>query len=133
MYNVVLDTNVIVAALRSRRGASNLLLRKIDDGSFRVNLSVALALEYEDVIKRPGLYSHPESVLDGFLEFLIRTSNLIPGVTRRRPILRDSGDEHILELAAECGAMIVTHNIRDFKGAYALRIKLEHPVNSLRC
>jgi predicted nucleic acid-binding protein len=55
MLNVVLDTNVIVTALKSRRGASYQLIRLIGEAMFRVNISVALALEYEEVLKRAGL------------------------------------------------------------------------------
>ena len=55
MQEVVLDTNVLVAALRSKRGTSYQLIRSIGQGDWRPNISVALALEYEDVLKRKGL------------------------------------------------------------------------------
>jgi len=58
MREVVLDTNVIVTALKSRRGASYGLIRLIGEGLFTVSISVALALEYEQVLKRTGLYRH---------------------------------------------------------------------------
>lgn len=45
VYQVVLDTNVLLAALRSRRGASHRLLRLVGDPRFRINLSVPLLLE----------------------------------------------------------------------------------------
>ena len=49
---IVIDTNVFVAALRSRRGASYRLLMLVDSGRFVVNVSVPLVLEYEDAAKR---------------------------------------------------------------------------------
>jgi predicted nucleic acid-binding protein len=54
MYQVVIDTNVIVAALRSKQGTSRRLLRLLEDGRWKPNVSVALALEYkyEEVLKR---------------------------------------------------------------------------------
>jgi predicted nucleic acid-binding protein len=52
MHEIVLDTNVLVAALRSRRGASYRIISLIGAGGFRLNVSVALALEYEEVLKR---------------------------------------------------------------------------------
>lgn len=55
MLQLVLDTNVPVAGLRSKRGNSYRLLRLFTEGIFRIHVSVALALEYEDVLKRPGL------------------------------------------------------------------------------
>ena len=51
-YQIVIDTNVLVAALRSRRGASYRLLRLVDGGGFTIHVSVPLVLEYEDVAKR---------------------------------------------------------------------------------
>lgn len=51
----VLDTNILVSGLRSSLGASNALLQKAALGEFRVAISTALALEYADVLGRPGL------------------------------------------------------------------------------
>jgi predicted nucleic acid-binding protein len=45
MYQVVIDTNVLVAALRSNRGASHRLLRLVGDDRWQINLSVPLVLE----------------------------------------------------------------------------------------
>jgi predicted nucleic acid-binding protein len=53
--DILLDTNVLVAALRSQRGASNRIIRLIVAGDLRMNISVALALEYEAVLKREGM------------------------------------------------------------------------------
>ena len=55
MLQLVVDTNVLVAGLRSKRGASFELIRLFAENRFALNVSVALALEYEDVLKRPGL------------------------------------------------------------------------------
>jgi predicted nucleic acid-binding protein len=52
MYQVVIDTNVLVAALLSNRGASHRLLRLVGDPRWRINLSVALVFEYEQTLKR---------------------------------------------------------------------------------
>jgi hypothetical protein len=49
---IVIDTNVFIAALRSRRGASYKLFALIDSGKFVANVSVPLVLEYEDAAKR---------------------------------------------------------------------------------
>jgi predicted nucleic acid-binding protein len=51
MYQVVIDTNVLVAALLSNLGASHRLLRLVGDPRWRVNLSVPLVLEYEQTLK----------------------------------------------------------------------------------
>ena len=49
---IVIDTNVIYAAVRSGSGASSLLVDRIDTGEFDVHVSVSLILEYTDVLMR---------------------------------------------------------------------------------
>ena len=49
---LVIDTNVLVAGLRSNRGAAFRLLSVLNDARWQINLSVALVLEYEEVLKR---------------------------------------------------------------------------------
>lgn len=116
---IVIDTNVVIAAQRSRRGASSRLLSLIGTDLFHLHLSVPLALEYEAVLTR----QHDEIGLS-----LEDTAKLVDAlcaysVPHRiyflwRPFLRDPTDDHVLELAiaARCD-FIVTHNLRDFAGA----------------
>jgi putative PIN family toxin of toxin-antitoxin system len=133
MANLILDTNVIVAGLRSKRGASYQLLRLFDARQFALKISVALALEYEDVLKRPGLLpGFTEQEVDEFLNYLLLAGDLEPSVPRLRPSLRDPDDERILELAVECGATIVTHNRRDFEGAARFGIDVKAPSEILK-
>ena len=136
MHEVVMDTNVLVAALRSRRGASHKCISLIGTGKFRLNISVALALEYEEVLKRadliPGL---TEGEVDGFLDYLFQSSNLVPSVYAMRPSLSDPDDELILDLATQCGATILTYNKRDFVEAVRRSVDVLTPaefLNSLR-
>ena len=132
MLEVVLDTNVLVAAFRSKRGGSYQLVRSIGVGGWRPNISVALALEYEDVLKRPDLLPNiSEAEIDKFLDYVFQVSNLIPSVQRRRPNLPDPGDELILELAVESRAMIVTHNKADFAGAGRFGVVVKTPAEFL--
>ena len=42
--NIVIDTNVIIAALRSKKGASNKLLALVGSSKFEIHDSVALFL-----------------------------------------------------------------------------------------
>ena len=53
MMRVAIDTNVLVAALRSKRGAAYQVLKRMRERRFEFVLSVPLFLEYEDVLKRP--------------------------------------------------------------------------------
>jgi putative PIN family toxin of toxin-antitoxin system len=133
MREVVLDTNVLVAALRSRRGASHEVVRLIGQGEWRLNVSVALALEYEDVLKRPNLLGgFSMQDINDFLDYILKASNLVPFVPSQRPRLQDPNDEHILELAVWSQAMIVTHNTRDFVGAERLGVVVKDPGEFLK-
>jgi predicted nucleic acid-binding protein len=132
MHEVVLDTNVLVAATRSRRGASYQIIRLIGGGFFRLNISVALALEYEEILKRPDLISpltHDD--VDRFLDYMFRTSNLVPSVYSMRPTLPDPDDELVLDLAIRCGGAIVTYNKRDFVDAGKRRVTVLTPAELL--
>jgi hypothetical protein len=87
----------LVAGLRSKRGASYQLLQSIGSGAFRLNISVALALEYEDVLKHKGMLRGGMAAesIDDFLDYLFATANLVPYVLGRRPALRNPDDERI--------------------------------------
>ena len=121
MLSVVLDTSVIVAALRSRRGASHGILRHVADRTVRPLVSTPLFLEYEAVLKRPehqlAIGMTPERV-DAFLAAFASACEGVETHFRWRPQLRDSADEMVLECAVNGRAdRLVTHNLRDF--AYA--------------
>ena len=131
---MVLDTNVLVAALRSRRGASHRLLRLVGNPSWRINLSVPLLLEYEDVLKRPdmGHLLSPEQV-DDVLDFLCASASLREIFYLWRPMLSDPKDDFVLELAVESGCeYIVTFNMKDFAGAENFGVTAIKPQEFLR-
>jgi putative PIN family toxin of toxin-antitoxin system len=128
-YSVVLDTNVLVAALRSSAGASFALFDMVGGNSFEINLSVPLVLEYEAVAKRQAreLALSFEDI-DDVLDYLcsVATNRVIHYLWR--PILRDPKDDLVLELAVESGAdFIVTHNVRDFSGAERFGVRIATP------
>lgn len=123
---IVLDTNVIYAALRSRRGASYRLLFLLDSDKFEINLSVPLVIEYEDVLKRKQeTLAFSEARIDQFLDYLSIVGNWHEVFFLWRPILNDPEDDMILELAVQAGCQyIVTYNKRDFKGVDQFGIEL---------
>src|SRR5437899_3236475 len=115
----VLDTNVLVAAVRSRRGASFQVFQRLSRGDWTAVLSNHLLYEYEEVLKRNA----PELGLS-----LDDADQLLNAVCARaeewslsadwRPILADPDDEPLVQLAEESGAkMIVTHNVRHLRPA----------------
>lgn len=133
-YQIVLDTNVLLSALRSQLGASFRLLSLVEDARFQTNLSVALVLEYEDVLKRPEL--NPDLTaqeIDDILDFLCQNSNLREIFYLWRPLLRDPKDDFVLELAVESDCdYIVTFNTKDFAEAEKFGIKAIKPGEFLR-
>jgi putative PIN family toxin of toxin-antitoxin system len=125
---LVIDTNVLVAGLRSKAGASNALLVAGFRRRFRWGCSVPLFYEYEDVLNRAEFLlatgiSHQEA-----RKFLMAVSRIIVPIElnfRWRPQLTDPADEMVLEAAINARAQaIVTHNMRDF-GATPLRFGIE--------
>jgi len=117
----VLDTDVMVAALRSSRGASRLLLLGALDGGFQLLLSVPLILEYEAVLSRPehlaacGLSA---AEIGRVLDDLAGIAKPVSLSFRWRPRLSDPDDDMVLETAVNGNAdAIVTFNQREFEAA----------------
>ena len=128
---VVLDTNVVIAGVRSPSGAAAAILRRIESKSFVVCLSPALMLEYEDVLRRP-MWGLDADVVEDLLNIFLVVSDLVVPKFKLRPNLRDPGDDHVLELAVAAGAnRIITFNVRDFRGAERFGILIERPSDFL--
>lgn len=132
-HRAVIDTNVLYAGLYSASGASYRVLHFIEQGRVIPILSTTLLFEYEEVLRRNRDVLElsgrdVEAVLDGLCS---------RGECRRihflwRPQLADSKDDHILELAVAAGnADIVTHNVRDFRGAAGFGVRIIRPADLL--
>jgi putative PIN family toxin of toxin-antitoxin system len=118
---IVIDTSVVVSALRSRLGASNRLLRLVALGRVRPLVTTSLFLEYEAVLKRPAqlLASRLRTTdVDRILAALAAAREPVEVRFRWRPQLADVADEMVLEAAVNGKAdALVTHNSRDFAAA----------------
>ena len=124
----VLDTNVIVAAMRSPTGASAALLMAARRNQIVIVANVALALEYEATCSRAehilasGLSAAQVGI---FLDAVIAMAEPVETHFLWRPLLRDPADELVLEAAVNGqAAAIVTFNQRDF-GAVPLQFGIE--------
>jgi predicted nucleic acid-binding protein len=132
---VTFDTSVLVAAARSRSGASFALISAIPSPDFQICLSVALYSEWQEVLTRPEHLPPGQTADDAmrFLQYLVGHAWLQEIFFHWRPFLPDPDDDIILELAfaANC-RYIVTHNVRDFRGCEGLGIEAVTPRDFLR-
>lgn len=133
---VVIDTNVVVAGLRSNAGASYRILELIASDAVEFAISVPLFLEYEDVLKRPAMRRALRltvSEVDTVLDVLAAKSSHAKLHFLWRPQLRDPKDEMVLETAANAGAVaIVTFNRADFlPAATAFSLDVIYPKDFL--
>ncbi|MFT5466854.1 MAG: putative PIN family toxin of toxin-antitoxin system [Verrucomicrobiales bacterium] len=112
---VILDTNVLIAALRSSTGASHAILLAIHRRQVTPVISVPLLMEYEEVSKRPGMV--PDLTLDQIDVVLNQICSR--AVEQRiffrwRPFLPDPDDDMLVELAIAANVShVVTSNVRD--------------------
>jgi putative PIN family toxin of toxin-antitoxin system len=137
MRRLVLDMSVIVAGLRSRRGAALALLRLIGERLITPLAAPALFLEYEEVLKRPEQRLATGLSIEQIDFFLAALSDAIEPVElhyRWRPQVQDPADEMVLEVAINGRAdALVTHNVRDFEGgASRFAIPLLRPAEVLK-
>lgn len=122
---VVIDTSVLVAAARSRQGASFAIVSSIPTPEFQICLSVGLYAEWQDVLTRAAHLPPGRTVEDAlnFLRSLASQAHLQEIHFLWRPFLPDADDDMLLELAFAAGCRhIVTHNVRDFCGSERLGV-----------
>lgn len=120
--NLVLDTNVLVAAVRSSSGASAELLRRALARQLTVVCSVPLFLEYEAVLLRPELLLAAGADRAMVINLLDTLAGAVTEVRIHflwRPQLKDPNDDLVLEVAVNAQVLgapmgIVTGNVRDF-------------------
>jgi putative PIN family toxin of toxin-antitoxin system len=121
MKRVVLDTNILTAGFRSRKGASFVVLNFVADVRLKPLVSTALFLEYEAVLKRPeqiAVHGLSTERIDRTLSAFAALCEPVDVKFRWRPQLADPQDELVLEAAVNGRAdALVTYNIKDFASA----------------
>ena len=131
---VVFDTNVLVAAVRSRQGASFALVKSIPASEFQLCLSVGLYSEWQEVLTRSEHLPPGQTPEDArrFVRFLASQAHLQEIHFLWRPFLADADDDMVLELAFAAGCRhIVTHNVNDFHGSGQLGVTALSPCEFL--
>ncbi|MBT9590244.1 MAG: putative toxin-antitoxin system toxin component, PIN family [Thiobacillus sp.] len=135
MIPVVIDTNVLVAGLRSDGGASRAVLRLALQGKIEPLFGNALWLEYEDLLGRPVWTDAATSQeRHQVLAAPARVGRWVSIYYGWRPNLPDEADNHLIELAMAGGAAaIITHNIRDIRHGELLlnRLRVYTPAEFL--
>ena len=128
---VILDTNVIVSALRSRRGPAFRLLSLVGTGQFEICLSIPMLFEYEDVLAREKIGISAEAA-DDVLNYLCHVAMPQEIYFLWRPFLRDPKDDLVLELAVGSQSTeIITYNIKDFVGIESFNVRAIRPAEFL--
>ena len=117
----VLDTDVLVAAVRSDAGASRRLLAGALDEQYALLVSVPLLVEYEAVLTRPE-HLTAAGLSAGDVQALLDAIAVVAQPIRLsylwRPILSDPRDDMVMETAVNGQAdLLVTFNLRHFKEA----------------
>ena len=131
---IVIDTNVIVSAFRSRRGASHKLLMHIGKNKFDINISVPLVLEYESVSKRLiGKTKLKKKDIEDVVDYICTVSKQWEIFYLWRPYLKDPKDDMVLELAVTSKSnFIVTYNKKDFQNIKTFGLRAVTPKEFLR-
>jgi len=133
-YRVILDTNVILAAMRSRTGASYRLLMTIVHARWQSVMTPALMYEYEDVARRPGNAPglSPQDITD-ILDLIYRESHRQLVWFSWRPASPDPGDDLVLDAAIAGGCdFVVSFNERHLRAARDFGIEVLTPAALLK-
>jgi putative PIN family toxin of toxin-antitoxin system len=115
---LVMDTDVLVAGLRSSTGASRVLLEAVYAGVIQPLISVATFLEYEAVLTRMEQLmamrlTHCD--VDGFLDvFMARAEEVSPYYNHGGMILDPDDDKFVTAAINGNAEAIVTFNVRDY-------------------
>lgn len=128
-YQVVMDTNVFISALQSRRGPSFRMLSLIGTGRFDISLSIPLLFEYEQVARRSRWRDKPSwEHVSSILDYLCHAGRRHEIHFLWRPRERDPKDDMVLEaaVAGQCDC-IVTYNKKDFTEAKSFGLELLTP------
>lgn len=127
---IVIDTSILVAAARSRQGASFALMSSLPNPRFEFALSVALYTEWRAVLTRPEHLPPGLAAADAlaYLRYLASVAHLQEVFYLWRPFLRDPNDDMVLECAVAAGCQyLVTHNVRDFQRTAELGVQAITP------
>jgi putative PIN family toxin of toxin-antitoxin system len=134
IYQIVIDTNVLVSGLRSGRGASYKLLSILNDHRWQVNVSTPLIYEYEEILKNVseelGLTLQD---VDLTIAAICNIANFHLIFFLWRPMAKDPDDEFLIDLAFKAQAdFIITYNQKDLQPVERFGIRVVTPKQFLQ-
>lgn len=127
MKDIILDTNVIVAGLRSALETSHRLLTLIGSEQIQLHVSTPLIAVYDEILQRELPHVAFQEVVNYICQVAIKHKIFYLW----RPLLKDPDDDFLLELAVKSQASIVTWNVKDFKAANKFGIQVITPKDLL--
>ena len=119
---IIIDTNIVLAALLSQQGISNRFLVWLFTKQSKINVvSNTLITEFEDVLLRKKnrlkYQQFSEEEIKRFIDDICTISHHQNINFLWRPFLKDQNDDMLLEVAFNSNSTyIITYNIKDFKG-----------------
>lgn len=118
IMRVVLDTNIVISGLYSKRGASYYLLQAALSGKLSYVVPPLIAFEYEGEIDQKieeGFLKTAKRDYKRILDALFAMAEIVWKPVQIRPILSDPSDDKILECAisGDC-THIITFNKKHF-------------------
>lgn len=134
IVRIVLDTCILFSALRSSAGASFKIVSLLPDRKFQLLVSTPVLFEYEEVLLRANQFPHLTlAEINDFLDYLASVCEPVRVNFLWRPMLPDSDDDLILELAVSGRAdAIVTYNVKDFAGSERFGIRILRPTQFIK-
>lgn len=129
-----MDTNVLLAGLRSQRGASYKLLTMLNNKRWRLNVSTTLLFEYEQILKRESVQLGLSiEDIDNLIDGICAIANLRNIFYLWRPVANDPNDDFLIDLAVESQSdFIITYNQRDLQPAERFGIRVLSPKQFLQ-
>jgi putative PIN family toxin of toxin-antitoxin system len=126
---IVVDTSVVIAAMRSKGGVSNAFLRLLNDPRVKFHISNALLLEYEEVLRREqNALDLTDQDIDDLLDGFCAMSEKHYRLFTWRPVSGDPDDDFVVDLALSARVdYLVTYNPRDLQFVEKYGIKILTP------
>jgi putative PIN family toxin of toxin-antitoxin system len=116
---ITMDTNVLFAALNSRRGASHAILTLVLNERITLALTSSVYFEYEAVLTRSSTLEQltlTREQITSVLDLLVLLARKHEVYFLLRPNLRDETDNIFWECAFTSGSdYLITANVRDFQ------------------